>query len=87
MKNKSHQHPFPRMGDKRFDGNKDGKLDSYETFFRDMHINEMEAKRKAREDDSTGYSSSSSSSGGASGNAGCLTSVMLFLLLLALFIR
>lgn len=44
MKNKSWQHPFPTFEDKHFDRNKDGKLDAFETIFRDMHINEMNRK-------------------------------------------
>ncbi len=47
MKNKSLQHPFPTPIDKFFDKNKDGKLDTFETIFRDSHINEMEIKRQA----------------------------------------
>ena len=41
MKNKSWKYPFPTFSDKMFDGNKDGKLDAFETMFRDMHIEEM----------------------------------------------
>lgn len=41
MKNKSWQYPFPTFCDKFFDSNKDGKLDTLETFFRDMHLNEI----------------------------------------------
>ncbi len=40
MKNKSFKYPFPRVGDNMFDGNKDGKLDTFETIFRDAHIEE-----------------------------------------------
>jgi len=41
MKNSSWKHPFPTFSDKMFDGNKDGKLDAFETAFRDAHIEEM----------------------------------------------
>lgn len=41
MKNSSWKHPFPTFTDKMFDGNKDGKLDAFETAFRDAHIEEM----------------------------------------------
>ena len=44
MKNESWQHPFPTLDDKRFDLNKDGKLDTFETIFRDAHFNEMNRK-------------------------------------------
>lgn len=44
MKNKSWQHPFGTLDDKRFDSNKDGKLGAFETMFRDMHLNEMNRK-------------------------------------------
>ena len=41
MKNSSWKYPFPTFADKMFDGNKDGKLDAFETAFRDAHIEEM----------------------------------------------
>lgn len=41
MKNSSWKHPFPTFTDKMFDGNKDGKLNAFETAFRDAHIEEM----------------------------------------------
>lgn len=41
MKNGSWKYPFPTFADKMFDGNKDGKLDAFETAFRDAHIEEM----------------------------------------------
>ena len=41
MKNKSWKYPFPTFSDKMFDGNKDGKLDAFETAFRDAYIEEM----------------------------------------------
>ena len=41
MKNSSWKHPFPTFADKMFDGNKDGKLNAFETAFRDAHIEEM----------------------------------------------
>ena len=41
MKNSSWKHPFPTFTDKMFDGNKDGKLNTIETAFRDAHIEEM----------------------------------------------
>lgn len=44
MKNESLQYPFPTLDDKRFDLNKDGKLDTFETIFRDAHLNEMNRK-------------------------------------------
>lgn len=47
MKNESWKYPFPTLEDKMFDGNKDGRLDATETFFRDMHLDEM--SRKAAE--------------------------------------
>lgn len=45
MKNKSWQHPFPTPIDKFFDKNKDGKLNTIETIFRDAHLNEMRDKQ------------------------------------------
>lgn len=50
MKNESWKYPFETFGDARFDANKDGKLDSCETFWRDAHLNEMEIRA---EDDGT----------------------------------
>ncbi len=47
MKNKSWKYPFSTPADKYFDGNKDGKLDGFETFFRDMYLDEI--NRKAEE--------------------------------------
>lgn len=47
MKNESWQHPFPTFIDKWFDSNNDGKLDTTETIFRDMYLNEI--NRKANE--------------------------------------
>ncbi len=44
MKNKSWQYPFPTFADKYFDSNKDGKLDTFETAFRDMYLNELNRK-------------------------------------------
>ncbi len=44
MKNKSWKYPFGTFADKMFDKNRDGKLDSFETMFRDMHIDEMNKK-------------------------------------------
>ncbi len=41
MKNTSWKYPFPTFADKMFDGNKDGKLDAFETAFRDAYIEEM----------------------------------------------
>lgn len=41
MKNSSWKYPFPTFADKMFDGNKDGKLDAFETALRDAHIEEM----------------------------------------------
>lgn len=49
MKNSSWKHPFPTFNDKMFDKNKDGKLDAFETAFRDAHIEEM--KRNAAKHD------------------------------------
>ncbi len=49
MKNSSWKHPFPTFHDNMFDKNKDGKLDAFETAFRDAHIEEM--KRKAAKRD------------------------------------
>lgn len=51
MKNSSWKNPFPTFNDKMFDKNKDGKLDAFETAFRDAHIEEMKrnaAKRDTR---------------------------------------
>lgn len=45
MKNKSLQNPFPSPIDKFFDKNKDGKLGTIETIFRDTHISEMKKKQ------------------------------------------
>lgn len=42
MKNKSWKYPFSTFGDKMFDGNNDGKLDTFETAFRDAHLEEIE---------------------------------------------
>lgn len=53
MKNKSWKYPFGRIGDSRFDHNKDGELDHLETFFRDWHIYEMEQRAKEREKNTT----------------------------------
>lgn len=55
MKNSSWKHPFPTFTDKMFDGNRDGKLNAFETAFRDAHIDEM--KRKAQEQQSKPKSS------------------------------
>lgn len=49
MKNSSWKNPFPTFNDKMFDKNKDGKLDAFETAFRDAHIEEM--KRNAAKHD------------------------------------
>lgn len=49
MKNSSWKHPFPTFHDNMFDKNKDGKLDAFETAFRDAHIEEM--KRNAAKHD------------------------------------
>ena len=49
MKNSSWKNPFPTFNDNMFDKNKDGKLDAFETAFRDAHIEEM--KRKAAKRD------------------------------------
>ena len=46
MKNKSWQHPFPTFFDKIFDKNKDGKLNTTETIFRDAFLNDINRKRK-----------------------------------------
>ena len=40
MKNESWKYPFPTFSDKIFDGDKDGKLNAFETAFRDAHIEE-----------------------------------------------
>lgn len=49
MKNSSWKNPFPTFNDNMFDKNKDGKLDAFETAFRDAHIEEM--KRNAAKHD------------------------------------
>lgn len=49
MKNRSWKNPFPTFHDNMFDKNKDGKLDAFETAFRDAHIEEM--KRNAAKHD------------------------------------
>lgn len=41
MKNSSLKYPFPTLEDKMFDHNNDGKLDAFETAFRDAHLDEM----------------------------------------------
>ncbi|MCI6496020.1 MAG: hypothetical protein MSA01_03045 [Anaeromassilibacillus sp.] len=46
MKNKSWQHPFPTFFDKIFDKNKDGKLNTTETIFRDAFLNDINRKQK-----------------------------------------
>ncbi len=51
MKNKSLQHPFPMTVDKFFDRNRDGKLGTIETIFRDAHINEMKIKQDRKDRD------------------------------------
>ena len=54
MKNSSWKNPFPTFNDNMFDKNKDGKLDAFETAFRDAHIEEMKrnaAKRDIRPKD------------------------------------
>lgn len=48
MKNSSWKHPFPTFSDKIFDGNKDGKLDTFETAFRDAHIDETNRNAEKR---------------------------------------
>lgn len=51
MKNSSWKNPFPTFNDNMLDKNKDGKLDAFETAFRDAHIEEMKrnaAKRDIR---------------------------------------
>ena len=48
MKNSSWKHPFTTFSDKIFDGNKDGKLDAFETAFRDAHIEEMNRNAEKR---------------------------------------
>ena len=48
MKNSSWKYPFPTLEDKMFDHNNDGKLDAFETAFRDAHLDEM--NRLAEED-------------------------------------
>lgn len=68
MKNKSWQHPLPRLEDERFDTNKNGELDHSETFWRDMYISEMDAKEKARREQKE-----NAPSGGSSSGMGCLT--------------
>lgn len=45
MKNESFKYPFPRLEDGLFDTDNDGKLDTLETFCRDMHIDEMNRKK------------------------------------------
>lgn len=52
MKNSSWKHPFPTFGDKMFDGNKDGKLNAFETAFRDAHIEEMRRKATGQQNKS-----------------------------------
>ncbi len=47
MKNDSFLFPFPMLGDKFFDSNKDGKLSGFETICRDAY--HMEAQRKFNE--------------------------------------
>lgn len=44
MRNKSFKYPSPTLDDKRFDADKDGKLNITETMFRDMHLDEMSRK-------------------------------------------
>ncbi len=56
MKNSSWKHPFPTFADKMFDANKDGKLNTVETVFRDAHIEEM--KRNAEKQESRPKSNS-----------------------------
>lgn len=48
MKNSCWKHPFPTFSDKIFDGNKNGKLDAFETAFRDAHIEEMNRNAEKR---------------------------------------
>ena len=45
MKTQSLKDPFPRLEDKLFDRNHDGKLDALETAFRDAYISDMENRR------------------------------------------
>lgn len=57
MKNNSFKNPFPRLGDSMFDGNNDGKLDTFETIFRDAHIEEMnQYAEEEKEQQNSGYS-------------------------------
>jgi len=44
MKNKSWKYPSSTLDDKLFDSNNDGKLDAFETLFRDAHLTEMSLK-------------------------------------------
>lgn len=52
MKNKSLKYPFPTLEDKIFDSDKDGSLNSGETMFRDMHLDEMSKKHPPHVSDS-----------------------------------
>lgn len=68
MKNESFKYPFSTFADGIFDGNKDGKLDTFESMFRDMHLDEM--KRNFESDGSTpkNYSSVPNLNYGRKGN-------------------
>lgn len=46
MKNKSWKYLFSTFSDKMFDGNNDGKLDTFETVFRDAFFNDINRKQK-----------------------------------------
>lgn len=44
MKNNSLQNPFPTLNDSFFDKDRDRRLNTIETAFRDAHLNELKQK-------------------------------------------
>lgn len=61
MKNNSWKYPFGTFADKHFDKNHNGKLDTTETLFRDMHLDEM--RRNAEADQEKQYTNNTHATG------------------------
>ena len=62
MKNKSPRYPFETPMDKHFDSNGDGKLDTFESMWRDSALDEMHRESQRR---------NTTSSSGTDSTAGC----------------
>ena len=87
MKNNSLQYPFPTLNDSFFDKNKDGKLNTIETAFRDAHLNEMKHKANQTETKNQSkniYNKTKSSQNDLSGKTLAIIS-MVFTLIIILF--